>query len=353
MIYLITGTPGSGKTLYAVSTLIQKLAAEKVTDKSGVQNLRRVVVDNIPALLLPHTLMAPGEFSSDGSTMMPSTDGDGLWNWFEWCQSGDVIVVDEVQRWWRPRGAGVKPPAMIAQLETHRHKGVDFIIITQHPSLLDQNVRRLVGRHIHVRRMFGMARAVVYDWDACSVDVSRVKNAAKSLWAYPKKAYKLYASSQLHTKQRQKIPVWIGVPILAIAAGVFVVPRAFGVMSNAATGKGVSPSIDALALKPPSTVPIQLKPASAPGAPGVSPLLAQAKPEVIGCIAVGDRCGCFNPQGVKVESDPEQCKITTGYGRGKPAEFPDSPSPILPLDQADRDSLAFAFKAKPLQIVTQ
>lgn len=352
MIYLITGTPGSGKTLYAVSTLIQKLAAEKIKDKQGNDTTRRVVIDNIPALLLPHTLMAPGEQSLDGSSMNPTTDGLGLWNWFDWCQAGDVLVVDEVQRWWRPRGAGVKPPAMIALLETHRHKGVDFIIITQHPNLLDQNVRRLVGRHIHVRRMFGMARAVIYDWDSCSVDVSRVKNAAKSLWSFPKTAYKLYASSQLHTKQRQKIPLWTAIPILAIAAGVFVIPKAFGVISNAATGKGVSPGLDALVAKQTSTVPVPLTPASQVrqiGIPGASvgvPLLAQSKPESIGCIAVRDRCGCFNSQGAKVEVEPEQCKSSTGYGMGKPVEFSDSPSPQLPLDPVEVAALAFAFRQR-------
>ncbi len=159
MIYLITGVPGSGKTLYAVSTLVKKLLDEKITTKTGQDIKRRLVTDGIPDLVIPHETMAervepPPQVKGEPPPADPNT-GDGLHNWWTWCKPGDVLVIDEVQRYWRPRGMGVKPPPEIAMLETHRHLGVDFVIITQNAMLIDQNVRRLVGRHLNVRRLFG------------------------------------------------------------------------------------------------------------------------------------------------------------------------------------------------------
>lgn len=239
MIYLITGVPGSGKTLYAVSTLVQSLSKQE-NFKNGELVKRRVVIDGIPDLVIPHETM--GKIVEDEKGNL-SSDEDSLLTWDKWCQPGDVLVVDEVQRYWRPRGMGSKIPAEIKALETHRHKGVDFVIITQNPMLLDQNVRRLIGRHQHIRRLFGMSRALIYDWDGCSVDVHRVKTATKTFWTYPKKAYELYKSSELHTKQKQKFPVWLLLPLFALIGGVFIAPKAYSVMSGAMTGKGVSSQV--------------------------------------------------------------------------------------------------------------
>jgi len=347
MIYLITGVPGSGKTLYAVSTLVQKLASEYI-EKDGVQVPRRVVVDGIPNLVIPHDLMAPGLEDGNGG-LKPQETGDGLWNWMDWCRPGDVIVVDEVQRWWRPRGMGTKPPKEISALETHRHKGVDFVIITQNPMLIDQNVRRLVGRHQHIRRILGMARAIVYDWDGCSVDVHRIKTATTSYFGYPKSAYALYKSSELHTKQKQKIPLWIGLPIVALVAGVFVAPKAFSTLSGAATGKGVS-SAPAPSASPPklSELAIAVPPmptASAPVPPldlGPSPVQSIA---ISGCIVVADRCGCMDMRGEPVEVPAAVCSERSGAGRGKPIELQDTPTARVP-DAAELDAVRFAFLNK-------
>jgi zona occludens toxin len=301
MIYLITGVPGSGKSLYAVSTLLKKLLSEKVVHEDGTTIERRLCIDGIPDLLLPHELLAKrpeGELRKvpNGPVVdAPAGEGNGLWNWFEWCKPGDVIVADEVQRHWRPRGMGVKPPAEISMLETHRHFGVDFVLITQNAMLLDQNVRRLVGRHLHVRRVFGGARAIVYDWDGCQTDTTRTAGAVRSIWSYPKSAYKLYKSSELHTKQHQKIPLWMAFPVVVLGLAVFVGPKAYSALSGSMTGKGI-PGAAAGVSK--AGVPAPLLPvAAAPGAsaagpgagvvPGVAVVAGQAPPLVFGCIAMG------------------------------------------------------------------
>jgi len=350
MIYLITGVPGSGKSLYAVSTLIQKLVAEKVKQKDGSELNRRLVVDGIAGLLLPHELMAEGVEQSDGA-WLPG-EGNGVWNWFDWCRPGDVIVIDEVQRWWRPRGMGTKPPKMIQALETHRHMGVDFVILTQNPMLIDQNVRRLVGRHQNIRRLLGMAIALIYDWDGCSVDVNRTRTATMSKWFYPKSAYKLYQSSQLHTKQRQKVPLWLAVPVLAVIGGIFVAPAAFGTMKGAMTGKGISSTASAprAVASAPAVVVVSaaLPPASAASAPlpasASVPLLDH---KLAGCISTPKKCGCFDSEGVAVVVEAGFCESHI-LGFSVPGQKADI-SGIRSLPDPSRssgDADVFAFMAK-------
>lgn len=367
MIYLITGVPGSGKTLYAVSTLVQTLMAEKVKGKDGTETARRLCVDGIKDLAIPHEMMAERpEFEGMGpvkGAVVEVPDGQGLWNWFEWCKPGDIILVDEVQRFWRPRGMGTKPPPEIAMLETHRHLGVDFIIITQNPMLIDQNVRRLVGRHQNIRRLLGMARAIVYDWDSCAADVTRTKTATSTLWNYPKNAYKLYTSSVLHLKQKQKIPLWLAVPVLAVVAGLFVAPTAFGTMSNAMSGKGVSSSKPVekkeFSLVPDVTAGLPGRAASAPGAAAssadqfkLSPV-EPVKPAFAGCIASKNKCTCYDSMALPVEVEVGLCASTVSSSSTVPkaqidtylSRVPDMGQSANELERQSSDASVLAFMA--------
>jgi zona occludens toxin len=340
MIYLITGAPGSGKTLYAVSTLVQSLLSEKLVHE-GVELQRRLVVDNVPNLVLPHDLMAPGKLVE--GTVQPA-DGDGLWNWHKWCKPGDVIFVDEVQRHWRTRGMGTKLAECVAMLETHRHFGVDFVIVTQNPMLLDSNVRRLVGRHQHIRRLLGMQKAAIYDWDTCCTGLNLKSATATSYFSYPKSAYALYKSSELHTKQRQKIPAWVAIPVLGLVGAAFIAPQAYSTITGAASGKGVTKTVTTT-VTPATNPPGQL--ATLPAAVAVGAIVPESVavvelPTVAGCIVVRDRCGCMDEQGAPVVVDKAFCEDKAGAGRSKPVEFPDSPVARSP-DPSEVDALRFAF----------
>lgn len=196
MIILITGVPGSGKTLYTVSELLNKQFKD-----------RPLYINGIPDLLIPHE---------------PLSDED-LQHWFDGrVQTNGVICIDEVQRLWRPRSSTSAVPEHIAKLETHRHQGLDFVIITQHPQLIDANVRRLVGRHIHVRRAWGMKGAMIYEWDHCSTNTQAVKQAQTKLWKYDKKAYELYKSSELHTKAFGNVPMILKAGLLLLFAAPLI-----------------------------------------------------------------------------------------------------------------------------------
>lgn len=320
MIYLITGVPGSGKTLYAVSTLIQKLLAEKIVGKDGKPGKRRLVVDGVPDLIIPHEIMAPRPevdlVGGGKAAALPEIEGQGLHNWWEWCRPGDVLVVDEVQRYWRPRGLGTRVPPDIAKLETHRHLGVDIVLITQNAMLLDQNVRRLVGRHLNVRRIFGGARALIYDWDGCQTDVHRTQGATRTVWSYPKSAYKLYKSSELHTKQRQKIPIWFAFPLVVLALGVFAAPKAYEALSGSMSGRGIVKAPAAAASVPgvARSLPAASTPAAEPQKPALVAKFEEEAEElqVAGCVKAGPVCRCYDKDAKPLDVEPERCRSETG-----------------------------------------
>ncbi|HDR9165443.1 zonular occludens toxin domain-containing protein [Burkholderia vietnamiensis] len=201
MIHLITGVPGSGKTLYSVWWLQKELAAG-----------RRLVVNGVKDLLLDHELV----------------DDDWLRDWHNRCQANDLIVVDEVQRIWPPVSSSTKPTPDIEQLHVHRHKGVDFVVITQHPNRMNKTVRDLVGRHVHVRKLFGLPRAMLYEWDMAHNPNAGFRDAVKSLWKYPKGVYKLYTSAEVHTKPKAVVPKSLFVLPAALIAAVVLAWKGFG-----------------------------------------------------------------------------------------------------------------------------
>lgn len=352
MITLITGTPGAGKTLYAISKLLLELVGSvvKSTDENGNEiEIKRRILTNINRLIIDHELIGPDE-------------GGGLADWHLWCKPGDVIVYDEVQRSWPPRPNGAKVPDYISALETHRHKGVDFIILTQHPMLLDRNVLALVGRHLHVRRLGGMGAAMVYEWDHCSRSLLYSKALKKHAFKYDKKVFKLYLSSELHTKQGGAIPPLVYVVIIALLAAVFFIPytmKRIGEKNNpppaaapgqkpgeiqpgqqgAVPGQQITRSSNGSNQVAPGatgdphqgqrydstifTPVVSYEPRSAPAYDHLRQIVAM--PRVIGGICFGQECQCWAQQAVRVLSSGE-CGQWMHNPRFDPYR-PDRPAP--------------------------
>lgn len=278
MITLITGTPGAGKTLMCVGDFLIPAQHATVTLDDGSTVPRRICT-NIKGLLIDHIKI----------------DADDLSKWPEWCKPGDLIVFDEVQESWRPRSMSQTVPPAIAALETHRHLGVDIIVLTQHPMLLDQNVRRLVGRHLHVRRVAGMGLAVVYEWDHCSNPSSTKSCIASRPWRYPKAAFKLYRSAELHTKQSRRLPFAVFVLLAALAGMAYLVPSSYARFSEKYTGKPAETTVT----DPAGAVVPSEGPRAAP-AGASEPASSEQEPPagvIVGCISMGPRCECYNDQG--------------------------------------------------------
>lgn len=343
MLTLITGTPGAGKSLHAVWDFARAVPGSFLEDEKK-QKVPRKLYSNIKDLLVEHQHIT----------------ADDLNRWHEWAKPADVILFDEVQEVWRPRGLGSKVPECIAKLETHRHAGVDLILVTQHPQLLDQNIRRLVNQHVHLRRI-AQGVAMRYEWDHCS-NVGQIRNALQSgVWWYPKGAYKLYKSSQLHTKTTAKLPKIIWVGVAALAGLAYAAPMAYGRITGAFTGhKDVAneakadtkaPQVKTFVNDQGQEVTIETKtetvtaPAAPASAPGAFALPGQAAAvEVSGCIVVGPRCSCFTPQGKKVDQTADYCTENSAAQVLVPKQVvPDTPAPRA-TSEADIEALQFLHR---------
>ena len=185
MLYLYTGVPGAGKTLYAVSNLVKRKDFKD----------RPIFVDGIKDL------------DHDKINYFDIPEGESIQTWPKWAPPGAIIVVDECQRIFRPRPSGSKVPDYVAELETHRHRGLDFILITQHPRLIDINLRSLIEHHTHLSKTnLGIRRKLEWTTGGAKDPESRtnIKEALVSVYKLDKSAYGLYKSAEVHTKIRTK-----------------------------------------------------------------------------------------------------------------------------------------------------
>ena len=194
MITIRTGLPGAGKTLFSVYDYIAR-------PPLGVAPVREVYVSGID--LVPD--------------MLPYIPLDEPTRWMD-CPAGSLVIIDESQRFFRNRPPGAPVPDYVAALETHRHLGIDLVLITQDPMLIDKHVRRLAGEHFHAKRTFGLSSMTMYRWQRCvddPLDFHTKKEAEKVRRKYPKKIYKCYKSAEIHTVKR-KIPfrVWATFAVL-------------------------------------------------------------------------------------------------------------------------------------------
>jgi zona occludens toxin len=294
MITLITGTPGAGKTLLAVAEELPKFGD------------RPLFVDGIPDLTVSH------EPAPDPNT------------WHEWLPDNGVLVIDEVQRIWRPRANGSKVPPAIEALETHRHRGADLVLITQHPNLLDQNVRRLVGRHLHVRRVWGLKRSLVYEWDQAT-DPGRTSTAQKRMWSYPTQAFSLYKSATIHTARGQRPPLLLFIALAALvglpAAGYYTYQR---IQSKTVPSEHAAPAPGPFTGlrtpgSPAAALPFEFEnpiisftpvypdiPHSAPAYAGL--VKVAAAPRIDSCVASRSRCICYTQQATRLQISEDLCR---------------------------------------------
>lgn len=192
MINLVTGLPGAGKTLWTL---------QKVKALAEAEN-RKVYYHGIPELTLDWELMKSPE---DWINLPPKS----------------IIVIDECQSSFRPRAASVTPPPYIAEFETHRHKGLDFFLLTQHPMLIDSNIRRLAGKHYHVIRFYGFQKSTVHEFQQVRENVDKsTKNSIETHFVFPKDVFNWYKSADAHTIKKRipmRMVMVVILPIILIA----------------------------------------------------------------------------------------------------------------------------------------
>lgn len=201
MINLFTGLPGNGKTLYTLWFVKQWVERENAERLKEGKEPREVFYHGINNLMLPWTKIDPQK-------------------WME-CPPGAVIVIDEAQFVFDRKPNGSKLPKFYEDLAVHRHHGFDLVLITQNPSLVDNFVRKLVGRHLHIVRTFGMERAVVHEWASVREgpeQPAKRRDSIQHKWGYPKEVYTYYKSAEQHTVKRN-----IPMKVYGLAIALFCV----------------------------------------------------------------------------------------------------------------------------------
>lgn len=200
MIELITGLPGNAKTLYTIGEVKKRAEAEG----------RPVYYSGIKELNLDWQSIQADDWMS--------------------APDGSIIVIDECQKVFRNRSLGSTPPKHVTELEEHRHRGIDFYLITQHPSLIDPAIRRLTQTHKHLIRIFGMEASTVHKWNVCVDNPDKPnfrKDSEKSRWPFDKSLYGLYKSAEVHTMKRSiplRLKLLLLLPLL-LGLAVFGVYR--------------------------------------------------------------------------------------------------------------------------------
>lgn len=323
MLYLYTGVPGAGKTLYAVSNLVKRKDFKD----------RPIFVDGIKDL------------DHDKINYFDIPEGESIQTWPKWAPPGAIIVVDECQRIFRPRPSGSKVPDYVAELETHRHRGLDFILITQHPRLIDVHLRGLIEHHTHLGKTnLGLRRKLEWTTGGAKDPESRanIREALISVYRLDKSVYGLYKSAEVHTKirtKKSKLLMLFPLALCLVGYGVWSFTGFWGKFSGEGEkAKTASTTQTAQAQTQPSAVSasepvsngqypkaetkpeepkkphlseedyqprIAERPETAPIYDGMNKAV-KAMPWPAACIKAENRCTCYTDQGTKIKDIGKQ-----------------------------------------------
>jgi hypothetical protein len=187
VLELNTGLPGNGKTLYTLSTV----------EKRRIKEDRAVYYFNIKEVKL------------EGWTELTEEQAR---KWYE-LPPGALIVLDEAQRLFPPRPNGAPIPKTESELQTHRHKGFDIVLVTQDPGMLPAHLRKLVNVHRHMMRKFGTKWVTVHQFEGVRENVGKSrKDSIETQWRDDVAMYDKYKSTEVNT-QKFRVP-----PKLILAA---------------------------------------------------------------------------------------------------------------------------------------
>ena len=198
MIVLVTGTPGSGKTLFVVSKILE--LQKQFPDRKIYSDIEGLQIDGV-------------EQSPDDWRTTPDNS---------------IVIYDEAQQHERFRaGTQANKDEIVQKLQVHRHTGHDIWFITQSPRFLNAFVLDLVGEHYHLHRPYGAKLASVYYWRSVRKQpqslASRELAENEFLFKYPKELFDVYKSATQHNV-KLKIPkkLWLIVAAIVVMLGFVV-----------------------------------------------------------------------------------------------------------------------------------
>ena len=292
-IVILTGNPGSGKSLYSVDLIDQ-------TIKLGT----RPVYSNITGINIPGVQPLPAD--ADWNNLP-----DKSMVIFDECQ--DI----EDQNGFKPYAAtgqsGLVRDQRLSNLRQHRKREFLLIFVSQHPTFMHHEIRKIADVHKHFLRVMGLQRSSVYTFLG-SYCLSPEKpedrrRGDKEFWKFPKRLFEKYHSATGHHigfKMPRKVAM-VAVAMLATAAlGIYFMLGRAGIGSESALktsvasvvpgsflgGSGVSGGD--VAAVPPASVEFDWV-----GTPSV--------PALAGCAVLTKSCRCFAGDGSQLALSRSQC----------------------------------------------
>ncbi len=296
MLTLITGTPGAGKTQYAVSLIFDY----EVENKKHIKENPSIYRDNLKII---NDLQLNDKFNQvtdlkDNIIELPSDYFDDLANperttaYFEksshynsiiklivednpslklkpikpvrtiyadinglrvdnvlkspddWrtTPNGSIVFYDEIQQRKEYKDQKGQQP-IVSALQVHRHTGHDIYGITQFPVLLHTHFRSVVGQHLHLHRGWGLFAATVYLWAYCVLTPNSTTNkriAERDFrFRFKKKYQDAYKSAYAHTHKLRIPPKFLFlflIPIIGLYLTYHNLFASDNFISNVATG---------------------------------------------------------------------------------------------------------------------
>lgn len=301
MITIITATPGSGKTLFAVEMIdkeLKKISKELKKSNPDDSILNRQIYHNIDGLDV-------SKFSE------PSRIHDAPKDWRD-TPDGSLIIYDEA---WEIYPASSKrdiTDQSLSDLAIHRHSGHDIVFITQHPTQLHTALRNLCNRHIHLYRRFGLKNSNVYTWQhLVNSPNSRYEQerADKYSWSFPKKYFSYYKSATVHTKtffipRKIVITFAFAIALLSFTSYNFYKNKGLKLLSNdRAQDDAISLTDASLGARP------ELEPEVAISSRHFNWTNDIVDTPVIGCVSnpSASLCMCFSQDGKPLDLSNGQC----------------------------------------------
>jgi zona occludens toxin len=315
MLKLITGTPGSGKTLNTIKMVRKETAIQqgKVfalfgATKSQPVEARAVYYHGIKDI-------------NPDFGWHELTDEQAL-KWFD-LPSGSILIFDEAYNLF-PTSAGKNPPEHVKRLAVHRHQGFDIYMICQKVTgQIDPFVKGLINEHHHFERLFGSTMVNHFVWGRCESDINSRSARSDSdhrIIPLDKSLFGTYKSADVHT-HKPRLPVNI-IVVLVIALAVVVyafrngtsvapvshVPVAVPQVSQAKSQNPVSLDKSESPLDPLNYLP------RVEGLPWTAPVydsLRQPRsfPRLSGCMLnlKTNTCTCYTQQATKLNVPESYC----------------------------------------------
>lgn len=222
-------------------------------------------------------------------------------------------------------------PQWVQNLATHRHLGLDILLITQSPMLVDSFVRSLGDRHFHIVRKFGTWYTTIHEFTNGIKDnvLKSRSGSVKHSWRFQKEVFGWYTSAEKHTVKR-RIPLrvlMIPVLIAVFAAASFVAytrlnPDAARAQVEKSTGTGTGstsvgggqPGHATDGRSGPMTTAeyAQAYQARVQGLPHTAPIYDDvtkpvAAPYPAACVAIRGECRCYSQQGTRLDVPMQIC----------------------------------------------